>query len=100
MFLLPATQANSFFRSITVHKISTVDVGETWNLTEAVNKLQATPQSRNEWLVAFKEGVELDDKVVYDTFGEQNDEDFIARYDFSFLTPRSQSMRCKVRFLD
>jgi len=100
MFLLPATQPNSFFRSITVHKISTVDVGETWNLTEAVNKLQATPQSRNEWLVAFKEGVELDDKVVYDTFGEQNDEDFIARYDLSFLTPRSQSMRCKVSFLD
>lgn len=83
-----------------MHKISTVDVGETWNVTEAVNKLQATPQRRNEWLVAFKEGVELDDKVVYDTFVKENDEDFIARYDLSFLTPRSQAMRCKVSFLD
>jgi len=79
-----------------VIKISTVDVDETWSITEALNKLQATPQRRNDWLVAFKEGVELEDKVVYDTFGEQNEEDFIARYDLSLLTPRSQPMRCKV----
>ena len=44
--------------------------------------------------------MELEDKVVYDTFGEQNEEDFIARYDLSFLTPRSQSIRCKVSFVD
>ena len=50
--------------------------------------------------MAFKEGVELEDKVVYDIFGEQNEEDFIARYDLNFLTPRSQSIRCKVSFLD
>lgn len=81
-------------------KISTADIDETWSIAEAVNKLQATAQRRNEWLVAFKEGVELDDKVVYDIFGEQTEEDFIARYDLSFLTPRSQSMRCKVSFLD
>ena len=81
-------------------KISTVDVDEKWSITEALNKLQATPQRRNDWLVAFKEGVELEDKVVYDTFGEQNEEDFIARYDLSLLTPRSQPMRCKVSFLD
>ncbi|KAL9950385.1 hypothetical protein ACROYT_G042873, partial [Oculina patagonica] len=72
------------------------DVEETWSVADAVKKLQATPQKRNEWLVAFKEGVELDDKVVYDTFGEKTEEDFMARYDFSFLTPRSQSIRCKV----
>ena len=80
--------------------ISTADINETWSITEAVDNLQATPQKSNEWLVAFKEGVELEDKVVYDTFGEQNEEDFIARYDLSFLTPRSQSIRCKVSFLD
>ena len=65
-----------------------------------MNKLQATPQRRNEWLVAFKEGVELEDEMVYNTFGEQNEEDFIARYDLSLLTPRSQSIRCKVSFQD
>ena len=68
-------------------------------MTEALNKLQATPQRRNEWLFAFNEGVELEEKVVHDTFGEQNEEDFIARYDLSFLTPRHQTMRCKVSFL-
>ena len=73
-------------------KISIVDVDQVWSINEAVNKLQATPQS--EWLVAFNEGVELEDKVVHDTF----EEDFIARYDLSFLTPRRQSMRCKVSF--
>lgn len=79
-------------------KISTADVEETWTIDDAVKKLRGTPQKRNEWQVAFKEGVELEDKVVYDTFGEQSEEDFMARYDFSFLTPRSQSMRCKVSF--
>ena len=93
-----ATQHNNFFKSITVIKISTVDLDQTWSITEAVNKLQATPQS--EWLFAFHEGVDLEDKVVHDTFGEQNEEDFIARYDLSFLTPRHQPMRCKVSFSD
>ena len=79
-------------------KLSTVDVDETWNVTDALDKLQATPHRRNEWLVAFNEGVELEDKVVCDTFGEQNEEDFIARYDLSLLTPRSRPMRCKVSF--
>jgi len=73
--------------------ISTADIDETWSITEAIER-------GNEWPVAFKEGVELEDKAVYDTFGEQNEEDFIARYDLSFLTPRSQSIRCKVSFLD
>ena len=81
-------------------KISTVDVHETWSITQSLNKLQATPQRRNEWLIAFNEGVDLEDKVVHDTFGEQNEEDFITRYDFSFLTPSHQLMRCKVSFSD
>lgn len=81
-------------------KISTADVNETWSIAEAANKLQGTAQRKREWLTAFKEGVELDDKVVYDTFGEQTEEDFMARYDLSFLTPGSQPMRCKVSFLD
>ena len=69
---------------------------ETWSIADAVKKLQTTPQKRNEWQVAFKEGVELEDNVVYDTDKERK-EDFVVRYDFSFLTPRSQPMRCKVK---
>jgi len=93
------TQRSIYFSSsVTVIKISTVDVDETWSITELLNKLQATPQRRNEWLVAFTGGVELEDKVVYDTFGEQKEDDYIARYDLSLLTPRSQPIRCKVSF--
>lgn len=70
---------------------------ETWSIDEAVKKLKSSPQKRNEWLVAFKEGMDLSDKVILDTFGEQTKEDFMARYDLSFVTPRSQAIRCKVR---
>ena len=80
--------------------ISTADIDETWSITEAVDKLQVTPEGRKDWFVAFNEGVELEGKAVYDAFGEQNEEDFMARYDLSFLTPRSQSIRCKVSLLD
>lgn len=78
------------------YTFSTADAAETWSVAEAAKKLQKTVKKRNEWSVAFKEGVELNDKVVQDTFEEHAEEDFIARYDLSFLTPRSQAIRCKV----
>ena len=56
-------------------------------------------RKKNEWLVAFKEGVNLADKVVSDTFGDQIGEDFMARYDLTFLSPKSQAMRCKASLL-
>ena len=37
-------------------------------------------------------------RVIQDTFGQQDEQDYIARYDLSYLTPRSQPIRCKVRF--
>ena len=82
-----------------MHKLytSTADLEETWSIADSTKKLQATTQRRSEWLVAFKEGVDLDDRVVYDTFGEQMEENFMARYDLTFLSPKSQAMRCKVR---
>lgn len=78
------------------YTFSTADAAETWSVAEAAKKLQKTVKKRNEWSVAFKEGVKLNDKVVQDTFEEHAEEDFIARYDLSFLTPRSQAIRCKV----
>lgn len=71
---------------------------KTWSVTEAVNKLQETPQRGKKWFLAFNAGVELEDKVVYDTFGEQNEEDFPVRYVLKLLTPRSQAMSCQVSF--
>ena len=74
---------------------STADLEETWSIADSIKKLQRTKQKKNEWLVAFKEGVNLADKVVSDTFGDQIGEDSMARYDLTFLSPKSQAMRCK-----
>ena len=70
---------------------------DTWSIREAAEKLLASPPKRQEWLIAFKEGVDLDDTVLQDTFGQQIQQEFMARYDLSFLTPISQSLRCKVK---
>ena len=75
--------------------MSTADLEERWSIADSLNKLQRTEQKKNEWLVAFKEGVNLADKVVSDTFGDQIGEDFMARYDLTFLSPKSQAMRFK-----
>lgn len=72
------------------------DVDDTWSIAEAARKFQSPQGRRNEWLVAFKEGVDISEKEIQDTFGQQTEQDFIARYDLSFLTPRSQAIRCKV----
>ena len=69
---------------------------DTWSIAEAARKVQSTHGRRNEWRVAFKEGVDISEKEIQDTFGQQTEQDFIARYDLSFLTPRSQAIRCKV----
>ena len=78
---------------------STADEDDTWSIDEAAKKLQANSKKRNEWPVAFKEGVDLNHQVIQETFGEPAEEDFVARYDLSFLTPRSQAIRCKVLVL-
>lgn len=72
------------------------DVDDTWSIAEAARKFQSPQGRRNEWLVAFKEGVDISEKEIQDTFGQHTEQDFIARYDLSFLTPRSQAIRCKV----
>ena len=78
--------------------ISTADLDETWSIDEAAKKFQATPQKRSaDWSVAFTEGVVLDDTVIQHTFGLTTQQEFNTRYDLTFLSPRSQSIRCKVR---
>lgn len=76
----------------------TADVENTWSIDEILKKVQSTSTRRNEWRVAFKEGVDISERVIQDTFGQQDEQDYIARYDLSYLTPRSQPIRCKVRF--
>ena len=75
----------------------TAEVENTWSIDEILKKVQSTSTRRNEWRVAFKEGVDISERVIQDTFGQQDEQDYIARYDLSYLTPRSQPIRCKVR---
>ena len=75
----------------------TAEVENTWSIDEILKKVQSTSTRRNEWRVAFKEGVNISERVIQDTFGQQDEQDYIARYDLSYLTPRSQPIRCKVR---
>lgn len=74
----------------------TADVENTWSIDEILKKVQSTSTRRNEWRIAFKEGVDISETVIQDTFGQQDEQDYIARYDLSYLTPRSQPIRCKV----
>lgn len=75
----------------------TADVENTWSIDEILKKVQSTSTRRYEWRIAFKEGVDISETVIQDTFGQQDEQDYIARYDLSYLTPRSQPIRCKVR---
>jgi len=84
------------FGTVVIHDPDEADVEDIWSFTEAAQKLQATSKKRNEWRAAFREGMNLNVKVLQDTFGEPTEEDFMARYDLTFLSPRSQSIRCKV----
>ncbi|KAJ7323742.1 Far upstream element-binding protein 3 [Desmophyllum pertusum] len=74
------------------------DVDEVWNIGEVVDKLQNTARGKkSDWRIAFKEGVEIDKKVLQETFSSQPaEEDYRERYDLSFLTPQGRSIRCKV----
>ena len=70
-------------------------------MKEAVAKLQNSASGRkSDWRVAFKEGLQIDKKVLQETFSTQPDEDdlYAARYDLCFLTPRGRSIRCKVGY--
>lgn len=84
------------FGRVVIRDPDEADVDETWSIKEATNKLRTSPVKRCEWNVALKEGIDLDHEVIQETFGESTEEDFIARYDLSFLSPRSQAIRCKV----
>jgi len=90
------------FGTAIIREPDEADVAEIWNITEAVAKLQNSASGKkSDWRIAFKEGVQIDKKVLQETFGTQPDEDdlYAARYDLCFLTPRGRSMRCKVGYI-
>ncbi|KAL9950375.1 hypothetical protein ACROYT_G042863 [Oculina patagonica] len=88
----------SHFGTVIIREPDEADVDEVWNIKEAVDKLQKSASGKkSEWRVAFKEGVQIDKKVLQETFSAQPaEENYTARYDLSFLTPQGRSIRCKV----
>ncbi|KAJ7369998.1 hypothetical protein OS493_034944 [Desmophyllum pertusum] len=70
------------------------DDGE-WSIDEATQKFQYSAEG-NYWKVGFKEGAILDEINLEENSCEKTPEDFIARYDLSYLTPCAHRIRCKV----
>lgn len=67
-----------------------------WSIDEAMKELQSPGEERH-WKVTFKEGVDLEEKALEGISYEKTSEDFIARYDLTYVTPCCNEIRCKVR---
>ena len=93
-------RTDDFIMSFTVLKnvllpsIEEANEGE-WSIDEATKKLQS-PEEGNDWKVIFKEGVDLDEKILEGNSYEKTSEDYIARYDLTYVTPCWHEIRCKV----
>lgn len=66
-----------------------------WSIDEVTAKLQSS-EAENYWKVAFKEGVNLDEKILEGNLCETTTEDFKVRYDLTYSTPCGHQVRCKV----
>ena len=70
-----------------------------WTIDEATKRFQIQNEGHF-WRTAFKEGVNLDEKILEGIASDKTPEeyvDYIARYDFAFLTPCGSQIRFKVR---
>lgn len=67
-----------------------------WGIDEVTKKFQRSAEG-NYWKVAFKEGVDLDEKLLQGNSCKKTPEEFIARYDLTYLTPCFHQIRCKVK---
>jgi len=88
------TMSFGVLKNVLLPSIEEAEGGE-WSIDEAMKKLQS-PEEGNHWKVTFKEGVDLDEKVLEGTSYEKTSEDFIARYDLTYVTPCWHEIRCKV----
>ena len=70
-----------------------------WTIDEATERFHVQHE-RNVWRTAFKEGVNLDEKILEGIASNETPEeyvDYVARYDLAFLTPCGSQIRFKVR---
>ena len=71
-----------------------------WTINEATQKFQSSNEG-NIWKAAFKEGVNLDEKILEGNACNKTPKEYVdytARYDLTFLTPCGHQIRFKVRY--
>ena len=76
--------------------IEKVDDAE-WSVDEATEKF-LSPNVRNCWKLAFREGVEIDENNFEASYFKKIPEvtAYQARYDLTYITPSRHQLRCKV----
>ena len=83
--------------AIVLFSLEEVTQGE-WGVDEVAEKLHL-PAGGNNWKLAFREGVDLDERIFTRNHYRENSEDmpYIGRYDLTYLTPCHHQLLCKVR---
>ncbi|XP_068700394.1 uncharacterized protein [Montipora foliosa] len=68
-----------------------------WTIEEVIKKFQPSCEFEgNLWRTAFKEGVHLNETIFEEHVAKKTSEEYIARYDLTYLTLGGHEIRCKV----
>ncbi|XP_068751300.1 uncharacterized protein [Montipora capricornis] len=70
------------------------DDGE-WTIEEVIEKFQQSSEGIL-WRTALNQGVHLDETFFEEHVARKTSEEYIARYDLTYLTPGAHEIRCKV----
>jgi len=68
-----------------------------WSIDEVTRKFQRSAEKKY-WRVALREGVDFVDDIFKGNFkkASQENTEYVARYDFTYLSPGGYELRCKV----
>ncbi|XP_068687467.1 uncharacterized protein [Montipora foliosa] len=66
-----------------------------WTIEEVIKKFQPSCEFEgNPWRTAFKEGVHLNETIFEEHVAKKTSEEYIARYDLTYLTLGGHEIRC------
>ena len=72
-----------------------------WTIEEVIKKFQPSCEFEgNLWRTAFKEGVHLNETIFEEHVAKKTSEEYIARYDLTYLTLGGHEIRWKVKHYD
>ena len=68
-----------------------------WSIDEVAGKFQPSAEKKY-WKVAFNEGVDFVEDIFKGHFkrASQENTEYVARYDLTYLSPGGYQLRCKV----